>query len=119
MILLHKQYAQMTIMRERLNFLKPLASKGDLRAQYFLLQQKQWEQSTKTREQYLNEVIRFAKAHYYQPLMDYIDTILIRPQGSNKHQSKTPEQYDLAVQLLTIASNNNYIPRNKLVGKHF
>ncbi|EKO3791284.1 sel1 repeat family protein [Vibrio metschnikovii] len=89
---------------------KPLASKGDLRAQYFLLQQKQWEQSTKTREQYLNEVIRFAKAHYYQPLMDYIDTILIRPQGSNKYQSKTPEQYDLAVQLLTIASNNNYIP---------
>ncbi|WP_258306893.1 sel1 repeat family protein [Vibrio sp. 11986-1-5] len=87
-----------------------LAEQGDLRAQYFLLQQKQWDQSTKTREQYLNEVIRFAKAHYYQPLMDYIDTILIRPQGSNKYQSKTPEQYDLAVQLLTIASNNNYIP---------
>ncbi|MBC5833150.1 tetratricopeptide repeat protein [Vibrio metschnikovii] len=50
-----------------------LAEQGDLRAQYFLLQQKQWDQSTKTREQYLNEVIRFAKAHYYQPLMDYID----------------------------------------------
>ncbi|WP_139299864.1 sel1 repeat family protein [Vibrio injensis] len=93
-----------------------LAEQGDLRAQYFLLQQKQWDQSTKTREQYLNEVIRFAKAHYYQPLMDYIDTILILPQGSNKYQSKTPEQNQLALELLTIAANHNYTPAiNKLI----
>ena len=93
-----------------------LAEQGDLRAQYFLLQQKQWDQSTKTREQYLNELIRFAKAHYYQPLMDYIDTILILPQGSNKYQSKTPEQNQLALELLTIAANHNYTPAiNKLI----
>ena len=87
-----------------------LAEQGDLCAQYFLLQQKQWDQSTKTREQYLNEVIRFAKAHYYQPLMDYIDTILTKETPSSQLKSKNKELEDFAIKLLTVAANDNYIP---------
>lgn len=92
---------------------KPLAAQGDLRAQYFLLKQQELEQSKDTRVQYIQEVIRFSQAHYYQPLMDYVNTILIRPQGKVKYEAKTPEQYELAINLLTIASNNNYIPALK------
>ncbi|MDE1266216.1 sel1 repeat family protein, partial [Vibrio aestuarianus] len=87
-----------------------LAAQGDLRAQYFLLKQQELEQSKDTRVQYIQEVIRFAQAHYYQPLMDYVNTILVRPQGKDKYEAKTPEQYQLAIDLLTIAANNNYIP---------
>lgn len=92
---------------------KPLAAQGDLRAQYFLLKQQQLDQSKETRAQYIQEVIRFSQAHYYQPLMDYVNTILVRPQGKDKYEAKTPEQYELAINLLTIASNNNYIPALK------
>ncbi|MDE1327002.1 sel1 repeat family protein, partial [Vibrio aestuarianus] len=81
-----------------------------LRAQYFLLKQQQLDQSKETRAQYIQEVIRFSQAHYYQPLMDYVNTILTRPQGKVKYEAKTPEQYQLVIQLLTIAANNNYIP---------
>lgn len=87
-----------------------LAAQGDLRAQYFLLKQQQLDQSKETRAQYIQEVIRFAQAHYYQPLMDYVNTILVRPEGKVKYEAKTPEQYQLVIQLLTIAANNNYIP---------
>ncbi|MBD1564813.1 sel1 repeat family protein [Vibrio sp. S12_S33] len=92
---------------------KPLAAQGDLRAQYFLLKQQQLDQSKDTRAQYIQEVIRFAQAHYYQPLMDYVNTILVRPEGKVKYEAKTPEQYQLVIQLLTIAANNNYIPALK------
>ncbi len=94
---------------------KPLAAQGDLRAQYFLLQQQELDKSKETRAQYIQEVIRFSKKHYYQPLMDYVNTILTRPQGKFKYEAKTAEQYQLAIDLLTIAANNNYIPAiNKL-----
>lgn len=89
---------------------KPLAAQGDLRAQYFLLQQQELEKSKETRAQYIQEVIRFSKNHYYQPLMDYVNTILIYSPSKNKSESKTAEQYQLAIDLLTIAANNNYIP---------
>ncbi|HGS4859507.1 sel1 repeat family protein [Vibrio cholerae] len=89
---------------------KHLAAQGDLRAQYFLLQQQELDKSKKTRAQYIQEVIRFSKKHYYQPLMDYVNTILTRPQGKFKYEAKTPELYQLAIQLLTVAANNNYIP---------
>ncbi|KOE80563.1 tryptophanase [Vibrio alginolyticus] len=89
---------------------KRLAKQGDLRAQYFLLKQQQLDQSKETRAQYIQEVIRFSQAHYYQPLMDYVNTILVRPQGKDKYEAKTPEQYQLAIDLLTVAANNNYIP---------
>ncbi|EKO3949389.1 sel1 repeat family protein [Vibrio fluvialis] len=89
---------------------KPLAAQGDLRAQYFLLKQQELDQSKETRAQYIQEVIRFSQAHYYQPLMDYVNTILIRPQDKFKYEAKTPELYQLAIQLLTVAANNNYIP---------
>ncbi|MDE1241377.1 sel1 repeat family protein [Vibrio aestuarianus] len=87
-----------------------LAAQGDLRAQYFLLKQQQLDQSKETRAQYIQEVIRFSQAHYYQPLMDYVNTILIYSPSKNKSESKTVEQYQLAIDLLTIAANNNYIP---------
>ncbi|GAB1041533.1 MAG: hypothetical protein SLagBPW_42430 [Shewanella algae] len=94
---------------------KPLAAQGDLRAQYFLLKQQELDQSKETRAQYIQEVIRFSQAHYYQPLMDYVNTILIYSPSKNKSESKTVEQYQLAIDLLTIAANNNYIPAiNKL-----
>ncbi|HBN6296289.1 TPA: sel1 repeat family protein [Vibrio parahaemolyticus] len=110
-----------------------LAKKGDLRAQYFLLKQKNWDQSTETRAEYIQEIIRFAEAHYYQPLMDYVGTILFYSKEENKDISNTQEQHELAIKLLTIASNNNYIPaiyklyfatknkdeKNKLINKSF
>ncbi|EJE8676153.1 sel1 repeat family protein [Vibrio parahaemolyticus] len=87
-----------------------LAAEGDLRAQYFLLKQKHWDKSKETRADYIHEIIRFAEAHYYQPLMDYVDTILYYSKETKRKMSNSKEQYDLAIQLLTIASNNNYIP---------
>ncbi|EGS59838.1 MULTISPECIES: hypothetical protein [Vibrio] len=87
-----------------------LAEQGDLRAQYFLLQQQELEKSKETRAQYIQEVIRFSQNHYYQPLMDYVNAILFRPQDQFKYEAKTPELYQLAIQLLTVAANNNYIP---------
>ncbi|HHY0625601.1 TPA: sel1 repeat family protein, partial [Vibrio parahaemolyticus] len=87
-----------------------LANEGDLRAQYFLLKQKSWDQSTETRAEYIREIIRFAEAHYYQPLMDYVGTILFYSKEEHKDISNTQEQRELAIKLLTIASNNNYIP---------
>nr|WP_158163154.1 sel1 repeat family protein [Vibrio mimicus] len=89
---------------------KSLAEKGDLRAQYFLLKQQELDQSKETRAQYIQEVIRFSQSHYYQPLMDYVNTILIYSPSKGKSESKTVEQYQLAIDLLTIAANNNYIP---------
>ncbi len=60
----------------------------------------------------------FAEGHYYQPLMDYVDTILSRTYEkgkgySEKYKSKTPEQYQLGLDLLQIAANHNYIPAVK------
>lgn len=89
---------------------KPLAAQGDLRAQYFLLKQQELDQSKETRAQYIQEVIRFSQNHYYQPLMDYVNTILIYSPSKGKSESKTVEQYQLAIDLLTIAANNNYMP---------
>ncbi|MES1383922.1 sel1 repeat family protein, partial [Vibrio cholerae] len=44
-----------------------------------------------------------------------VNTILTRPQGKDKYEARTTEQYNLAIDLLTIAANNNYIPAiNKL-----
>ncbi|ENM5852845.1 sel1 repeat family protein [Vibrio mimicus] len=100
-------------LNKAIELFKPLAAQGDLRAQYFLLQQQELDQSKETRAQYIQEVIRFSQAHYYQPLMDYVNTILTRPQGKDKYEARTTEQYNLAIDLLTIASNNNYIPAIK------
>ncbi|ENC9836418.1 sel1 repeat family protein [Vibrio fluvialis] len=101
--------------KKAIELFKPLAAQGDLRAQYFLLQQQELEKSKETRAKYIQEVIRFSQAHYYQPLMDYVNTILIRPQDKFKYEAKTPELYQLAIQLLTVAANNNYIPAIELL----
>ncbi|BEI25144.1 sel1 repeat family protein [Vibrio fluvialis] len=100
-------------LNKAIELFKPLSEKGDLRAQYFLLKQQELDQSKETRAQYIQEVIRFSQSHYYQPLMDYVNTILTRPQGKDKYEARTTEQYNLAIDLLTIASNNNYIPAIK------
>ncbi|ENQ3284580.1 sel1 repeat family protein [Vibrio cholerae] len=99
--------------QKAIELFKPLAAQGDLRAQYFLLQQQELDKSKETRAQYIQEVIRFSQAHYYQPLMDYVNTILTRPQGKDKYEARTTEQYNLAIDLLTIASNYNYVPAIK------
>ncbi|MBY7929792.1 sel1 repeat family protein [Vibrio fluvialis] len=96
--------------QKAIELFKPLSEKGDLRAQYFLLKQQELDQSKETRAQYIQEVIRFSQNHYYQPLMDYVNTILIYSPSKGKSESKTVEQYQLAIDLLTIAANNNYIP---------
>ncbi|HGF7181816.1 TPA: tetratricopeptide repeat protein, partial [Vibrio cholerae] len=92
-------------LNKAIELFKPLAAQGDLRAQYFLLQQQELEKSKETRAQYIQEVIRFSQNHYYQPLMDYVNTILIYSPSKNKSESKTAEQYQLAIDLLTIAAN--------------
>ncbi|TRN14076.1 tryptophanase [Vibrio fluvialis] len=97
-------------LNKAIELFKPLSEKGDLRAQYFLLKQQELDQSKETRAQYIQEVIRFSQNHYYQPLMDYVNTILIYSSSKNKSEAKTVEQYQLAIDLLTIAANNNYIP---------
>lgn len=97
-------------LNKAIELFKPLAAQGDLRSQYFLLKQQKLDQSKETRAQYIQEVIRFSQAHYYQPLMDYVNTILIYSPSKGKSESKTVEQYQLAIDLLTIAANNNYIP---------
>ncbi|MGT0150355.1 hypothetical protein ACT691_16595 [Vibrio metschnikovii] len=64
----------------------------------------------------MNEVIRFAKAHYYQPLMDYIDTILTKRELEQQLRSESEELEAMAVSLLTIAAQYNYTPAiNKLI----
>ncbi|EKO3497879.1 sel1 repeat family protein [Vibrio fluvialis] len=97
-------------LNKAIELFKPLSEKGDLRAQYFLLKQQELDQSKETRAQYIQEVIRFSQSYYYQPLMDYVNTILIYSPSKGKSESKTVEQYQLAIDLLTIAANNNYIP---------
>ncbi|EKO3993984.1 sel1 repeat family protein [Vibrio fluvialis] len=97
-------------LNKAIELFKPLAAQGDLRAQYFLLKQQELDQSKETRAQYIQEVIRFSQNHYYQPLMDYVNTILIYSPSKNKSEAKTVEQYQLAIDLLKIAANNNYIP---------
>lgn len=92
------------------NFFEKHAKNGDLRSQYFLLKNKGLDNSKDTRGEYIKEIIRFSESHYYQPLMDYVDSILTRNREKGVYESKTTEQYDLAVSLLTIAANNNYIP---------
>ncbi|ODS10575.1 hypothetical protein [Vibrio scophthalmi] len=94
---------------------KKQADQGDLRAQYFLLfsvrpGQPKPKLATMLREDYINEIIRFSNQHYYKPLMDYVDSILVWDSESKQFESQNDDVYNLAVQLLTIAANNNYLP---------
>ncbi|GLT14657.1 tryptophanase [Vibrio algivorus] len=115
---------------------KAKAKQGDLRSQYFLLKQLtqdgklvplitenqlansnyyQLNFSKETREHYLKEVIRFAENHYYQPLMDYVDTILTFDRNKNEYVFSSKKLEKLVVQLLTVGVNNNYIPTVELL----
>ncbi|WP_342341432.1 sel1 repeat family protein [Vibrio litoralis] len=111
---------------------KQKAKQGDLRAQYFLLSMLKpdgsviehetyfsnnynFTHSAESRQHYLKEVIRFAENHYYQPLMDYVDTIISSKGYKSPHEASTPELFSMARELLTIAANHNYIPAIKLL----
>ncbi|MFH0256628.1 tetratricopeptide repeat protein [Vibrio rumoiensis] len=106
---------------------KQKAKQGDLRAQYFLLRMLKpdgsviehetyfsnnynFTHSAETRQHYIKEVIRFAENHYYQPLMDYVHTLLKKKRPSAPYYSDTPKQLGLAKKLINIMVNNNYIP---------
>ncbi|MFH0256630.1 tetratricopeptide repeat protein [Vibrio rumoiensis] len=110
------------------------AKQGDLRAQYFLLRMLKpdgsviehetyfsnnynFTHSAETRQHYIKEVIRFAENHYYQPLMDYVDTILTLDRTKNKYVFASKQSEKLVFELLTIGVNNNYLPAIKtLIG---
>ncbi|EGU30199.1 hypothetical protein, partial [Vibrio scophthalmi] len=97
---------------------KELAEKGDLRAQYYLLKRQHIDNPGETRESrdhHVNEVIRFAEEYYYQPLMDYVETILVKETPSSQLKAESEELELLSVNLLTIAANHNYIPAIKML----
>ncbi|MGO2497470.1 MAG: tetratricopeptide repeat protein [Vibrio litoralis] len=106
---------------------KQKAKQGDLRAQYFLLRMLKpdgsviehetyfsnnynFTHSAESRQHYLKEVIRFAENHYYQPLMDYVDSLLTFDRKKNMYVFSSKKLEDLVVQLLIIGVNNNYLP---------
>ncbi|MGV3003103.1 tetratricopeptide repeat protein, partial [Vibrio sp. E150_018] len=92
-----------------IDMFKQQAKQGDLRAQYFLLKKLtqdgklvpvitenqlangnyyQLNFSKETRQHYIKEVIRFAENYYYQPLMDYVDAILIWDLNAGDYKNK-------------------------------
>ncbi|OOE35462.1 hypothetical protein BZG05_05360 [Salinivibrio kushneri] len=102
------KYCTEEIYQKAVEGFKKLAAQGDLRAQYFLLKDKGLDKSVEKREEYIKEVIRFAEAHYYKPLMDYTDSL--QKQTNNGVVFRSKELEKLAFDLFKIASNNNYIP---------
>ncbi|MGV3003436.1 tetratricopeptide repeat protein [Vibrio sp. E150_018] len=112
------------------------AKQGDVRAQYFLLRMLKpdgsvikhetyfsnnynFTHSEETRQHYIKEVIRFAENHYYQPLMDYVDAILIWDlnAGDYKNKALTSKEQKMITGLFEIMVNNNYIPAFKKYAK--
>ena len=92
---------------------KDLAQKGDLRSQYFLLSMERIQQpddSAEAHEHYLKEVIRFAEGYYYQPLMDYIKTLVVKEKDWLNHIAIDRTLQPMVLDLLTIAANHNYTP---------
>ncbi|OOF23018.1 hypothetical protein BZJ19_13990 [Salinivibrio proteolyticus] len=102
------KYCTEEIYQKAVEGFKKLAAQGDLRAQYFLLKDQGLDKSIEKREEYIKEVIRFAEAHYYKPLMDYTSTLMEPSHRGRKFRSKELEK--LGVKLFNIASNNYYIP---------
>ncbi|OOE81875.1 hypothetical protein BZG72_10325 [Salinivibrio sp. PR6] len=102
------KYCTEEIYQKAVEGFKKLAAEGDLRAQYFLLKDQGLDESVEKREEYIKEVIRFAEAHYYKPLMDYTDSL--QKQTNNGVIFRSKELEKLAFDLFKIASNNNYIP---------
>jgi len=102
------KYCTEEIYQKAVEGFKKLAAQGDLRDQYFLLKDKGLDKSVEKREEYIKEVIRFADAHYYKPLMDYTDSLQMQTNNGFVFRSKELEK--LAFDLFKIASNNNYIP---------
>ncbi|WBA16613.1 sel1 repeat family protein [Salinivibrio proteolyticus] len=102
------KYCTEEIYQKAVEGFKKLAAQGDLRAQYFLLKDQGLDKSVEKREEYIKEVIRFAEAHYYKPLMDYIDSLQKQTNDGVVFRSENLEK--IAFDLLKVASNNNYIP---------
>ncbi|OOF23021.1 hypothetical protein BZJ19_14005 [Salinivibrio proteolyticus] len=102
------KYCTEEIYQKAVEGFKRLAAEGDLHAQYFLLKEKGLDKSVEKREEYIKEVIRFAKYHYYKPLMDYYYNITKVENGKTVFYSPRSERQ--VKKLLRIAANNNYIP---------
>ncbi|MGF1911825.1 hypothetical protein L4C38_20630 [Vibrio kasasachensis] len=102
---------------------KELAEKGDLRAQYYLLQRQHIDNPDETRESrdhHIREIIRFAEGNYYQPLMDYIQTLVVKESDWLNYIVKYKELDSMVINLLTIAANHNYIPAvNMLINMNY
>lgn len=80
------------------------AKKGDLRAQYYLLQREPLE-NQEQRNTYLKKLMDFSEQGYFQPLYNYINKI----QKKDKNHV-LPELNALAVELLKVGANFNFIP---------
>ncbi|OOE32269.1 hypothetical protein BZG04_15545, partial [Salinivibrio kushneri] len=102
------KYCTEGIYQKAVEGFKKLAAEGDLRAQYFLLKEKGLDKSVEKREEYIKEVILFAKSHYYKPLIDYYYNITKVENGKTVFYSHRSERQ--VKKLLRIAANNNYIP---------
>jgi hypothetical protein len=102
------KYCTEEIYQKAVEGFKKLAAEGDLRAQYFLLKDKGLDKSVEKREEYIKEVIRFAEAHYYKPLMDYLHTL--KKPSRRGLEFRTEEFRELGLDLYRVASNNYYIP---------
>ena len=92
---------------------KKLAAQGDLSAQYYLLRRERIDNPDETRESrdyYIKEIIRLAEGHYYKPMMDYVRPLFEKVGKHRQLTAKTPELEKMAIDLLTIAANHNYIP---------
>ncbi|WP_434996545.1 hypothetical protein ACRZ5S_07560 [Vibrio scophthalmi] len=92
---------------------KELAEKGDLRAQYYLLKRQHIENPHETRESrdhYIKEIIRYSEGYYFQPLMDYIQTLVVKEKDWLNYIAMDKSLDPMIIDLLTIAARNNYIP---------
>jgi hypothetical protein len=103
------KYCTEEIYQKAVEGFKRLAAQGDLRAQYFLLKDKGLDKSVEKREEYIKEVIRFAESNYYQPLIDYTNS-LMKPNSEQRLDFPSKSLRNLALNLYSVASNNYYIP---------
>lgn len=102
------KYCTEEIYQKAVEGFEKLAAEGDLRAQYFLLKDKGLDKSVEKREEYIKEVIRFAEAHYYKPMMDYLYTL--KKPGHRGLEFRSEKLKKFGMELYRVASNNYYTP---------
>ncbi|OOE95687.1 hypothetical protein BZG78_14870 [Salinivibrio sp. MA351] len=102
------KYCTEEIYQKSVEGFKKLAAEGDLGAQYFLLKDQGLDKSVEKREEYIKEVIRFAEAHYYKPMMDYLYTL--KKPGHRGLEFRSEKLKNFGMDLYRVASNNYYTP---------